>query len=107
MFEVVVSQSAKEDIRGILHYLTVELRNRQAASNFADYVDSQITSLEEMPERYPFCREPLLASLGYRKIVSKSYVILCRIDQAREEVLISHVKHRLQDYERELRVSEW
>jgi len=102
MYEVIVSPEAESDLDRIIRYLSVELGNPQAATGLADKIDARLRMLETMPAKFSFCKDPVLRSMGYRRVLAGNYLILYRIDETSRRVLVVHYYHPLQDYERDL-----
>jgi len=102
MYDVIVSPEAEADLERIIRYLAVDLRNPQTASALADKIESCLGDLSTMPSKYSFCKDSFLRTLGYHRATAGNYLIIYRIDEAAQRVLIVHFYHTLQDYERDL-----
>ena len=52
IFNVVISEQAEEDLRGIYEYIAFELLAPENAAKQLDRLEKQILSLDELPERF-------------------------------------------------------
>lgn len=95
MRDVIISETAKGELRLITEYLSVFGRN--TAMSFAREFDDKVKSLEEGVIEYPIARHPGLAAAGYRVALAKNYLMLYRVDDA-GVVRVAHVFHQSQDY---------
>ena len=65
-WQIEMSDAAQEDLRDIYAYIAYELKSPENARNVLRRILAQISTLNEMPERFrPYPREPL-ASRGVR-----------------------------------------
>jgi len=101
-YRVEVSESADRDLDAILTYITVELANPKAASDFADELDVKYEVLESNPLIYELSRNERLANMGYRRFVVKNYVALYQVDEGKRIVTISRIFYGKQDYEKHI-----
>lgn len=102
MYEVLVSPQAEDDLERIIHYIAVELGNPTAATALVEKIDRRLGELETMPSKFPLCKDRVLMALGYHRVPVNGYLIVYRIDEPGQRVLIVHYYHTLQDYERDL-----
>ena len=98
MYRVVISPSADADLFNILKYIAYELENPQAATDFADGVESCYADLAEMPSAHSLCADPLLRLKGYRKYPVGNYLVIYRVIEKVREVRIVHIFHATQNY---------
>ena len=106
-FDVFVTSDAKEDLEGfiyylLVYYLLVEKKSRQAAMNVLDDFEATKRSLATVAGSIKICDNPRLKALGYRRInfLSHRYFMLFRIEG--NQVIVDHIFHELQDYERKM-----
>lgn len=99
LYDVEITQRAKDHFRGHIGYIVNKLRNPDAAWKFRDALDEAVRELTDHPETAPLCADPALRPFGYRKklIPDTRYLCICRIDG--NVVWIEGVYHQLQDYE--------
>ena len=81
-----------------LEYMTVRLQNPAAASAFADAVEQCYDLLEHTPLMYEVCRDLRLRAKGYRKAVIRNYVLIYKVDEKNQTVLLLRFFYGKQDY---------
>ena len=59
MYKVLLAPGAKQELRDALAYIKRKLRNPIAAARLADEARTTLRNLRSMPERYPFCDDPV------------------------------------------------
>ena len=81
----------------------LEKLNEQAAANVLDDFRETKTILARAAESLPFCGNPRLKALGYRKIhfLSHRYFILYRVEGSL--AVVDSIFHELQDFENKIR----
>ena len=97
-YSVTIAAEARREYEQIVSYLAGTLKSPSAARGFADEFDRQVSHIRENPELHALSRMPELAAKGYRPLLVKSYVALCKI--AGESIVIAHIFHQSQDYAR-------
>ena len=102
MYDVLISPAAKADLDEIIRYIVLELENPVAAQTLSDKVDERLSDLEEMPGKFPFCKDPILRAQGYHAVTANDYVLIYRILEDCDTVWIVHIYHTLQNYEDQL-----
>ena len=98
MYKVIISPSANADLFKALKYIAYELENPPAATKLADGVEACYNALAEFPASHEFCRDPVLARMGYRRYPVGNYLVIFRILEDKEEVRVVHIFHAMQDY---------
>lgn len=68
-YRKVILAEAQQKYRDIVGYLVGVLQSRQAARNFMEEFDKQVSLVAETPELYGLSRVPELAELGYRALL--------------------------------------
>lgn len=101
-YKILTTVYSEQDLDSILGYMIRELHAPQAAADFADAVDACYVRLSEMPALYELCRNPRLASQGFRRAVIKHYVMIYEIDEQEKAVLIHRFFYGSQEYEKYL-----
>ncbi len=99
-YKVMETETALEQLEGIVLYIRDTLVNPSAAVTFLNAIARCYDDLERMPQMYELCRDLRLRDLGYRKAVIKNYVMIYRIDEAAKTVYILRFFHGRQDYEK-------
>ena len=92
-FEVIISPSAKQDIRSILHYIAVERCEPEGARSWADALHAAIEKLAQFPERYPVTATIDSGLRGTRKMPVGNYLVFYRIHPVKHTIDIARVQH--------------
>ena len=95
MRDVIVSTTARDELRLITEYLSIF--GAGTARTFAREFNRKIKVLQEGVIEFPIARHPDLAAAGYRIALVKNYLMLYKIADDRT-VRVSHVFHQSQDY---------
>ena len=80
-YRVFVTERARSDIENALRYIRYSLKNPEAARAALNAVDSALSGLARMPERYPLADDSLLSAWGIRFADVKSYLLFYRVDK--------------------------
>ena len=97
-YDVVISEEAHNDIDNVLGYIVNSLKNPTAAKNLLEKIENIYISLEDSPLMYSYCADSRLQKQGYRKAVINNYVLIYRIDKARNVVYIVRFFYGRQNY---------
>ncbi|MCF0111294.1 MAG: type II toxin-antitoxin system RelE/ParE family toxin [Erysipelotrichaceae bacterium] len=101
-YEVVISNQAEEDLRGIYEYIAFERRSPQNAAGQLDRLEKTILSLDTMPYKYrSYEREPW-HSRGLRIMPVDNFVVLYIPDEERRMVTVVRVMYGGRDVENQL-----
>ena len=95
-----ITDLAERDILEIARYIISELHAVEAAIKLVDEIDSVISALASMPQRYAFVLDERLRNLGYRKVNVKNYIIFFCIDKDRHIVNIERILYGRRDWMR-------
>lgn len=98
MYKVLLAPGAKRELRNVLAYIRRKLCNPVAATHLADTAKTTLQNLRSMPERHPFCDDPVLRLQGYRRAPVAKYLFVFRITQSPRLVRVVHFFHETQDY---------
>ena len=94
-YRKVILAEAQQKYRDIVGYLVGVLQSRQAARNFMEEFDKQVSLVAETPELYGLSRVP---ELGYRCAPVKNYLVLYKV--ADGQIVVCRIIHRSRDYTR-------
>jgi plasmid stabilization system protein ParE len=97
-YKLVVSKEAHDDIDDIITYITHVLKNQQAAKGFLDDVERHYRSVIDNMCMYSLCSNVRLQRHGYRKIPIKNYLIIYRVAETEENILVVRVVYGARDY---------
>ncbi len=97
-YKLLVSKEAHRDIDEITGYIAHELKSTAAANSFLTNVENSYRHVEENPFMYNFCNDERLRNEGYRKIPMKNYLVIYRVDEARNCVFVVRILYGPRDY---------
>nr|WP_294463622.1 type II toxin-antitoxin system RelE/ParE family toxin [uncultured Sellimonas sp.] len=104
IFNVVISEQAEEDLRGIYEYIAFELLAPENAAKQLDRLEKQILSLDELPERFQrYGKEPW-HSRGLRFVAVDNYIVFYITDIEEQRVTILRVMYSGRNMEKQLSV---
>lgn len=98
MYKVLLAPGAKNELFEAVTYIKRKLRNPPAAARLADEAKAVLLNLRTMPERYPYCEDPVLRVQGYRRAPVARYLLVFRITRNPNQVRVVHFFHETQDY---------
>ena len=102
-YTVKVSIQAQQQMREIAYYITLRLKNPEAALHLLDTLESAIMSLGEMPQRITFTEEQPWRSEGVRKMHVANFLVYFLIDENNARVQVIAVLYEKQDQVRQLK----
>ena len=80
-YRVDVSEPAENDLRDIVRYISSQLSAPMTAMQMMDAMEDAIVGLTDMPQKYALVTDERLASMGYRKLVVKNYIVFFTINE--------------------------
>lgn len=98
-YEVVIETTAISDLRGILRYITETLKEPAVAERIYSSIKEKITTLNQMPLRFPHVRDELLAARGLRWMPAENYSVFYVVDELLEEVHVLRVLHNRREWQ--------
>lgn len=101
-YKLIITEKANELLDNSVNYLLKSLNNKQAAIHLLDDIERVYERLEENPFQFPVCKDPYLASKGYREIVipGMKYILFFSIDK--EKVYVLGIFHQLESYQNKM-----
>ncbi len=99
MFEIVIADIAKQDIKNNLAYINYTLCNHKAAAELADEIEKEISLLSQFPLSGTPVSDAFLADYGFRFLLIKNYKVYYVADKDKREVNIIRFLHATRDYE--------
>jgi len=85
MFELIFSERINEDIVSSINYIKNKLKAPMAAQN---HVKKKYVKLKENPFARPLVQNKYLASKGLRFIMVKKYMLVYKIDEENNTVIL-------------------
>ena len=98
MYQIQVTQPAKEDLQSAISYIADQLKNQQAAHNLLSAVEKSIRSLSEMPERFPLIEDEILKREGFRFFRVKNYLVFYTVRHSSNTVVIQRFLYGRRDW---------
>ena len=100
MNTIEISESAKSDIEEILTYIKVSLQNPKAATNLADLLTREISSLANHPFSGIPLQDKFLADYGFRFLLVKNFKVFYVVSEQKEnkQIRIVRVLYARRDY---------
>ena len=96
-YKIIVSPSAKAQIRNIAAHIKEKLSAPQAAKATALDIKNAIASLSGMPERIPLSRDKSLRVHDMHCMVVQNYLVYFQIDEAKKQVNVAAVIYGRRD----------
>ena len=99
VYNVEMTERAKEQLDAFVRYLSVDLQNAQAAANLLNDAEDAAESLSYVAGSIPLCGDPDLRNRQLRvfRFASHRYLWLFRLQQ--DTAFVMAMYHELQDYE--------
>jgi len=104
-YKVNITRQAEEDIRGVFEYIAYDLKSVQNALRQLDRIESEILSLDQMPERYRAYEKEPWHSRGLRIMPVDNYLIFYITDHDTKAVHIIRVMYGGRDIDAQLKKS--
>ncbi|MDE6604222.1 MAG: type II toxin-antitoxin system RelE/ParE family toxin [Lachnospiraceae bacterium] len=102
IYEVIVTEQAEEDLRGIYEYIAFELLSPDHADGQLNRLEEGITGLNEFPEKFRLYEKEPWNSRGLRVMPVDNYQIFYISDKAKQTVTIVRVIYAGRDIENQL-----
>ena len=99
-YKIFLSEPAERDLQEIFFHVSSQLLAPITAESMMDEFHKAMSSLNIMPKRNPLVADALLASLGYRIMPAKNYLIFYSVDDSPvREVNIERVLYNSRDWQ--------
>ena len=102
-WNVLMTDTAKADLREIALYIYDRSGDAETASSFVMALQEQCLALEAFPERGAIPKDYVLKALGYRYLVYQHYLIFYQTDSTNHNMYIYAFFNEKQDYFRYMR----
>ena len=97
-YRVDVSEPAQSDLRDIIRDISAQLAAPMSAQRMMDAIEEALTSLSDMPHKCSAVSDERLASMGYRKLMVKNYIIFFTIDETAKVVDVERILYARRDW---------
>lgn len=96
-YRIEIGAQAQNDMMEIIRYIGQTLQEPRTAGNVYQRLKEEISSLRQMPARYPFEVDDRLRTLGIRKLLVKNYKVLYLVNAEQGMVQIARVVYAGRD----------
>ncbi|MFI3257588.1 MAG: type II toxin-antitoxin system RelE/ParE family toxin [Spirochaetales bacterium] len=97
MYTIIISESARLDLRNIFEYIANQLQVPRAAKDITRLILSKIDGLKSMPTLYKIYPQEPLRSKNIRYIPVKKYIVFYKVIDEIKTVVISRIMYGGQD----------
>lgn len=87
-YNVMVSETAMEQLKQLSEYITFELQAPSVAENLLTELETSMATLDTFPNRIPLGRESICRKYGLHVMVVKNYLIYFSINDSLQTVHI-------------------
>ena len=101
-YKINITRQAEEDIRGVFEYIAYDLKSVQNALSQLDRIESEILSLDQMPERYRAYEKEPWHSRGLRVMPVDHYLVFYIPSRETQTVDIVRVMYGGRDVDMQL-----
>ena len=101
-YEIVVTDQARTDLRGIYEYIAFVLQSKINADRQLDRIEREILSLSDMPERYKVLDLGFEAAKTVRMAAVNRYCVIYHVAKERGAVQILRILYGGRDIPAEL-----
>ena len=96
-YTVKLTSSAAIQIKETIAYISKVLLAPETAKAWADRLEKEISSLDDMPARYPLLDREPWSSIGYRKMPVSNFIVYYFIDEEAKTVWVTAVIYAKRD----------
>ena len=97
-YTIEITEPAEHDLKEIVRYIAIELRDSHAAESVMGRIGSAIYGLADMPSRNPLVLDERLSLEGVRKIVIDNYLVFYVVTEGNRTVTIIRVLYSRRDW---------
>jgi plasmid stabilization system protein ParE len=97
-YNVYVSESAENDLRDIIRYISAQLSAPTTALKMMEIIEEAMAGLSDMPQRCPLVIDDRLSSMGYRKLTVKNYIVFFAINEKEKSVDVERILYGRRDW---------
>ncbi len=102
IYEVVTTEQAESDLRGIYEYIAFELLSPENAAGQLDRLEENILGLETFPEKFRGYEKEPWKSRGLRIMPVDNYLVFYISDKEAETVTVIRVMYDGRDVDNQL-----
>ena len=101
-YKIVITDTAKQDLRDIARYIMEREKSKDATLNFIHTLRAKTLALHQHPRLGALPKDRILKSLGYRYLVHKDYLLFYLIDEESKTINVVAIFNSKKDYMRVL-----
>lgn len=90
-YNVLITEPAEADLRGIAAYIALELKEPLTAQNLVGKIGESIFELAKMPYRYALVNDERLSSQGIRMLLVDHYIVFYVVSERNDSVTIIRI----------------
>ena len=98
-YRVNITEPAERDLRDIVRYISSQLSAPMAALNMMRTIKESIAELKTTAHAHPFVRDDRLASMGYRPLVIKNYIVFYVVNEKEEFIDVDRILYSRRDWQ--------
>ncbi len=99
-YTVVITDTAKQDLREIAVWIANQSKNIETAKRFVNELRESCQKLCKFPSTGSFPRDHVLKSAGFRFVTHKDYLVFYLIDEENKTVNVMAIFNAKKDYMR-------
>lgn len=99
-YEVIYTQKALNDLRGIHRYIEFDLHAPDAARKLSDKIMTEIEKLDDMPERFSLYEKSPWKERGLRKMNVENFIVFYLPIKKQKHVLILSIMYGRRDIQK-------
>ncbi|MBQ9180768.1 type II toxin-antitoxin system RelE/ParE family toxin [Candidatus Saccharibacteria bacterium] len=100
LFKVVITQSAEQDLQGIVGYITTKYSTPVGAKRYIDDISAKITSLAQFPEASPRYQDADWKGLPLYSCNIRKHKIFYTINHGTQTIEIIHIVYNRRDFKK-------
>lgn len=96
-YAIIYTPNFEIQIKEIIHYISYQLSNPQAANRLLDIIELKTKNLISFPYIYPVCKENPWNERGLRKLIINSFIIYYFTDEANKHIYLISIIYSRRD----------
>lgn len=102
IFDVITTEQADNDLRGIYEYIAFELLSPDNAAGQLERLEKHIMGLEEFPERHRLYDKEPWRSRDWRWMPVDNYMVFYVVEKAKRQVTVTRVMYEGRNIEEQI-----
>ena len=98
-YKVIIEAPAEFDLREAIHYITETLKEPATARRIYRSIKDKILKLDQMPLRFPFVRDKVLASRGLHWMPVENYSVFYVVDEDERTVNVLRILYSRREWQ--------